>query len=64
MKYKISWACGTYEGKRVANRDFVGRPVGKRPFGRHKQRWEDETEVDLQEVRWRDWIDLAQGRDR
>jgi len=38
----------------------------KRPQGRPRRRWEDYTEMDLQEVRCggMDWIDLAQYRDR
>jgi hypothetical protein len=44
---------------------LVGKPEGKRPFGRPRRRWEDN--IKLQEVgMWRgmDWIDLAQDRDR
>jgi len=28
----------------------VGKPEGKRPFGRHRLRWEDNIKMDLQEV--------------
>jgi len=44
----------------------LGKPEGKRPLGRPRRRWEDNTKVDLQEVRCGDidWIDLAQDRDR
>ena len=47
-------------------RDLVVKPVGKRPLGRPRRRWEDNIKMDLQEVGWRDidWIDLAQDRDR
>ena len=31
-------------------RVFVGKPEGKRPFGRPKCRWEDNVKMDLQEV--------------
>ena len=43
-----------------------GKPEGKRPLGRPKPRWEDNIEMDLQEVGCggMDWIDLAQDRDR
>ena len=44
----------------------MGKPEGKRPLGRSRRRWEDNIEMDLQEVGCRvmDWIDLAQGRNR
>jgi len=28
------------------------RPVGKNPFGRPRQRWDDNFKMDLQEIRW------------
>jgi len=31
-------------------RFLVGKPEGKRPLGRPRRRWEDNTEMDLQEV--------------
>jgi hypothetical protein len=51
---------------RGAYRILVGRPVGRRPLGRPKRRWEDNIKMDFQEVGWRgmDWIDMAQDRDR
>ena len=44
----------------------MGKPEGKRSFGRWGRRWEDNIKMDLQEVGCggMDWIDLAQGRDR
>jgi hypothetical protein len=41
-------------------------PEGKRPLGRPRRRWVDNIKTDLREVGWdcRDWIDLAQERDR
>jgi hypothetical protein len=49
---------------RGAYRILVGRPEGRRPLGRHRQRWEDNIKMDLQEVGWdgMDWIDMAQDR--
>ena len=42
-----------------------GNLEGKRPLVRPRHRWEDNIEMDLQEVGWgRDWIDLAQDRDK
>ena len=47
-------------------RVLVRKPEGKRPFGRPRHRWEDDIQMDLQEVRCggMDWIELAQDRDR
>jgi hypothetical protein len=47
-------------------RVLVGKPGGKRPLGRPRRRWEDNIEMDLQEVGigGMDWIGLAQDRDR
>jgi hypothetical protein len=51
--------------KRGVYRILVGRPEGRRPLGRPRRRWEDNIEMDLQEVEWgMDWIELAQDRDR
>jgi hypothetical protein len=43
----------------------VGKPEGKRPFGRPRCRWEDTIKMDLKEIRWEDvnWIHQAQNRD-
>ncbi|KAJ4435990.1 hypothetical protein ANN_18614 [Periplaneta americana] len=45
---------------------LVGRPEGKRPFGRPRRRWEDNIKMDLREVGYdgRDWVNLAQDRDQ
>jgi hypothetical protein len=52
--------------RRNAYRILVVKPDGKRPLGRPRRRWVDNIKMDLREVRWdgRDWIDLAQDRDR
>jgi hypothetical protein len=56
-------ACSTYGGG--AYRILVGRPVGNGTLGRHRHRWEDNIEMDLQEVGWgMDWIELARDRER
>ncbi|KAJ4427015.1 hypothetical protein ANN_26814 [Periplaneta americana] len=51
---------------RNAYRVLVVRPEGKRPLGRPRRRWEDNIKMDLREVvcNDRDWINLAQDRDR
>ena len=52
------------EGRGV-HRVLVGKPVGKRPLGRPRRRWEDNIKMDLQEVGGvGDWMELAQDRDR
>jgi len=45
---------------------LVGKPEGKRSLGRPECRWEDNINMDLQEVGCgdMDWIELAQDRDR
>ena len=44
----------------------MGKPEVKRPLGRPRRRWEDNIMMDRQEVECggRDWIDLAQDRDK
>jgi hypothetical protein len=44
----------------------VKKPKGRRPFGRPRFTWKDNIKMNLQEVRreGKDWIDLAQHRDR
>ena len=39
--------------KRNVHRRLVGKPVGKKPLGRPKRRWED-----CKEIRWRAWTGL------
>jgi hypothetical protein len=55
-----------YGDSKGVYRDLVGRPEGRRPFGRSRLRWEDNIKMVLQEVEcWdMDWIELAQDRDR
>jgi hypothetical protein len=45
---------------------LVGKPEGKRPLGRPRRRWENNSKMDLQEVveGRGDWMELAQDRDR
>ena len=54
--------------RRGVYRVLVGKPEGKSRFGRPKLKWEDNIEMDLQEVELRgggmDWIDVAENRHR
>jgi hypothetical protein len=47
-----------------AYRVLVGRPEGKRPLGRPRRRWEDNINMDLEEIviDGANWIRLAQDR--
>jgi hypothetical protein len=51
--------------RRDIYRILVGKPEGKRPFGRTRHRWEDNIKMYLQEVGCgvMDWIELAHDRD-
>jgi hypothetical protein len=51
---------------RGSYRALVGKPKGKRQLGRSRRRWEDNINVDLQEVGWEDmdWINVARDRER
>jgi hypothetical protein len=42
-------------------RVFVGSSERKRPFERHRHKWEDNIRQDLKEIGWEnvDWIHLA-----
>jgi hypothetical protein len=53
-------------GERKVYKVLVGKPEGKRPFGRPRRRWEDGIRTDLWEIGLGgvDWIRLAQDRDR
>jgi hypothetical protein len=64
----MRWA-GHVERTRERNGVYsvlVGKPEGKKPFGRPRHRWEDNIMMDLHEVEcWSvDWIELALDRDR
>jgi hypothetical protein len=47
-------------------RVLVGKPEGKRVFGRTRRRWEDNIKMDLQEVGClgMNWTELVHDRDR
>jgi len=55
-----------YEDISNTYRISMGKPEGKRLLGRPRRRWEDNINMDLQEVGpvGIDWMELAQDRDR
>jgi hypothetical protein len=57
-------ACSTNGAKMNAYRILVGKPEGKRPLGRSRNRWENDIKKDVREIGRGDidWIDLAQDR--
>jgi hypothetical protein len=52
--------------RRGVYRNFVGKPDGKRPFGRTRGRWEDNIKMDIQEVACgsMERIEVAKHRDK
>jgi hypothetical protein len=42
-------ACSTNGAERNACRTLVGKPEGKRPFGRPRRRWADNIEMNLRD---------------
>jgi hypothetical protein len=63
-KNVMGGACSTYGDRRGVYRVLVGKPEGQRPLGRPRRRWEDNINMDLQEVGCvcMDWIELALNR--
>jgi hypothetical protein len=53
-------------GRKGVHRVLVGKPEGKRELWKPRCRWENNIQMDLQEVGCGgvDWIKLAQYRDR
>jgi len=50
MKNKIDRYIACMEERISAYTVFVEKPEGKRPHGRPRCRWEDNTKMDLQEI--------------
>jgi len=64
MRWARHVAC--MRGRRGPYRVFLGTPEGKRTLERPRHRWEDNIDMEHQEVRGADmdWIGLAQDRDK
>ena len=62
-KNEMGGACSTMGDRRGVQRFLVGKPEGKRPFGRPRCRWEDDFKMDLQEVGCggMDWFKIETG---
>jgi hypothetical protein len=63
---RIGWAGHVvHMGARNTYRFLVRKPEGKRPLGRPRWRWVDNTKMDIGEIVWGgvDWIGLAQDKD-
>ena len=52
------------ERGRSAFKILTGKPIGKRPLGRPRRRWEDNIRKGLEEIgiNARNWVDSAQDR--
>jgi hypothetical protein len=55
---EMGGACSTNEERMNTYRLLVGKPEGKRPLGRPRRRWVDNTRMDLVEVGWA-WTELV-----
>jgi hypothetical protein len=62
-KNEMGKACSMYGKGRGAYRVLLGKTEGKRPLERLRHRWEDNINLDIQEMGWgggvMDWIDLV-----
>jgi hypothetical protein len=45
-------ACSTNGAKKDAYRILVGKPKGKRPLGRPRDRWVNNIKIELREIGW------------
>ena len=63
---RLRWArqVARMEEGRSAFKILTGKPTGKRPLGRPRRRWEDNSRMDLEEIGINagNWVDSAQGR--
>ena len=52
------------EEGRSAFKILTGKPTGKRPLGRPRRRWKDNTRMDLEEIgiNTENWVDSALDR--
>ena len=57
-KYEMRVHVAHMRERRGAYWVFEGKPEGRRPFGRCRHRWDDNTKMNLQAIRWGgvDWL--------
>ena len=63
---RLKWAghVARMEEGRSAFKILTGKPIGKRPLGRPRGRWDDNIRMDLEEIGINagNWVDSAQDR--
>jgi hypothetical protein len=52
----MSEICSTLGKMRNTEKALVGKPEEKRPLGRPRSRWEDNTKMDLREIGWESMV--------
>jgi hypothetical protein len=64
---KLRWTghVARMEEGRSAFKILTCQPIGKKPLGRPRRRWEDNIRMDVKEVgiNMRNWVDSAHDRD-
>ena len=61
-RLRWAWHVTRMEEGRSAYKILTGKPIGKRPLGRPRGRWEDNIRIDLEEIgiNARSWVDSVQ----
>ena len=49
-RLRCAWLVARMEDGRSAFKILTGKPIGKRPLGRPRRRWEDNIRMDLEEI--------------
>jgi hypothetical protein len=62
----VGRACSTNGEKTNLYKILDGKPEGRRPLGRPRNRWLDNIKIDVRERGWNsmDWIDLTHDVDQ
>ena len=63
----LRWAghVARIEKGRTSFKILIGKPIGKRPSGKPRRRWEENIRMDFEEIgiNASNWVDSAQDRD-